>query len=244
MLVMSRREDQKIVFPGLGITVTLLQVKGSTARLGIDAPREIRVLRDEISDPPSQSAARPDPHGLRNVLNSINLYVMLYQKQMEVGMVEEAAGTFMKMVEHLERLTHQGKVDFQMEASPQNQIDGRVMIVEDDEDQCQLLDSLLSIQGLDVSSHRDGRSALQSLRDGFTPEIVLLDWTMPEFGGQWLVPKLRHEFGPRCPKVFVVSGCDSSRNQHKAAVDAWIGKPLNHDALLARIRAVYSTAAC
>lgn len=244
MLVMSRRQDQKIVFPGLGITVTLLQVKGNTARLGIDAPREIRVLRDEISDPPPETASKPDPHGLRNVLNSINLYVMLYQKQMEVGMVEEAAGTFMKMVEHLERLTYQGKVDFQMEASPRDQIDGRVMIVEDDAAQCDLLGRLLSMQGLNVSSHHDGRSALQSLREGFTPEILLLDWTMPEFGGQWLVPKLRHEFGATCPKVFVVSGSDSIRNEHREGVDAWIAKPLNHEALLARIRAVYSTGTC
>ena len=49
MLVMSRRKDEKIVFPGLGITVTLLNVKGNTARIGIDAPREITILRDELA---------------------------------------------------------------------------------------------------------------------------------------------------------------------------------------------------
>ena len=47
MLVLSRKERQRIRL-GDDITVTIVRLSGDQVRLGIDAPREIRVLRDEL----------------------------------------------------------------------------------------------------------------------------------------------------------------------------------------------------
>ena len=47
MLVLSREERQSIRL-GDDITVTIVRLSGDQVRLGIDAPREIRVLRDEL----------------------------------------------------------------------------------------------------------------------------------------------------------------------------------------------------
>ena len=47
MLVLSRKERQSIRL-GDDITVTIVRLSGDQVRLGIDAPREIRVLRDEL----------------------------------------------------------------------------------------------------------------------------------------------------------------------------------------------------
>ena len=47
MLVLSRRERESIVI-GNGIVVTVLAVKGKTVRLGIDAPPEVVVHRQEV----------------------------------------------------------------------------------------------------------------------------------------------------------------------------------------------------
>lgn len=47
MLVLSRKLSESIVIDGR-ITVTLIEVQGNKVRLGIEAPREIPVLRTEL----------------------------------------------------------------------------------------------------------------------------------------------------------------------------------------------------
>ena len=47
MLVLSRRKSEAIVI-GHGIVVTVLAIKGKTVRLGIDAPAEVSVHREEV----------------------------------------------------------------------------------------------------------------------------------------------------------------------------------------------------
>ena len=47
MLVLSRKQQQDIVI-GDNIKVTVLKVKGNTVRLGIEAPKNVRVVRGEL----------------------------------------------------------------------------------------------------------------------------------------------------------------------------------------------------
>jgi carbon storage regulator len=49
MLVLTRRAGEKIRI-GDEIEVTVLRMSGDRVRIGIDAPREIRVLRTEIAE--------------------------------------------------------------------------------------------------------------------------------------------------------------------------------------------------
>jgi len=50
MLVLSRKTREAIVING-EITVTILEVRGNTIRIGIEAPKEIPVVRSEIMEP-------------------------------------------------------------------------------------------------------------------------------------------------------------------------------------------------
>lgn len=56
MLVLSRKTSESIVIGGR-ITVTVVAIRGGQVRLGIEAPAEIRVLRQElVSRTPCESA--------------------------------------------------------------------------------------------------------------------------------------------------------------------------------------------
>src|SRR5436309_7891479 len=48
MLVLSRRLNEKIVLPAIQTNIQVVSVKSGTVRLGIDAPPEITVLREEL----------------------------------------------------------------------------------------------------------------------------------------------------------------------------------------------------
>lgn len=49
MLVLSRQRDESIVI-GDNIVITIVDVRGDKVRLGIDAPTEIPVHRQEVYD--------------------------------------------------------------------------------------------------------------------------------------------------------------------------------------------------
>ena len=60
MLVLSRKETQRIRL-GNSIVVTVVRVSGDKVRLGIEAPSDVLVLRDELEprpEPCSQPADR------------------------------------------------------------------------------------------------------------------------------------------------------------------------------------------
>jgi carbon storage regulator len=47
MLVLTRRENERIVIDGR-ITVTVVRVEGNKIRLGIEAPLEVPIMREEL----------------------------------------------------------------------------------------------------------------------------------------------------------------------------------------------------
>jgi carbon storage regulator len=49
MLALTRKAGERIVI-GDSITITVVDVKGDSIRLAIDAPREVKIYRGEIYD--------------------------------------------------------------------------------------------------------------------------------------------------------------------------------------------------
>jgi len=49
MLVLSRKKEESIII-GDKITIKILEIGHNRVRLGIDAPRDINVVREEIAD--------------------------------------------------------------------------------------------------------------------------------------------------------------------------------------------------
>jgi len=59
MLVLARKEGENIAL-GDDITITVVRISGDQIRLGIDAPREVLVLRGELLEKQQQQEDTPD----------------------------------------------------------------------------------------------------------------------------------------------------------------------------------------
>jgi carbon storage regulator len=56
MLVLTRQQNQRIII-GDDIVITLVQIQGSKVRIGIEAPQEVDIRREEL--PPRIKPAVP-----------------------------------------------------------------------------------------------------------------------------------------------------------------------------------------
>ena len=66
---------------------------------------------------------------------------------------------------------------------------------------------------------------------------------MGKFGGAWLSTRVAEEYGEQRPRLFVLSGAPDIPSSQMPFIDAWLSKPLNHELLFARLKAIGMIAA-
>ncbi|MCP3997440.1 MAG: carbon storage regulator CsrA [bacterium] len=73
MLVLTRRPGESIVI-GENIVITVIEIKGGQVRIGIDAPREVDVYREEIYEQVKQEnlSAIANVDAIRNAVQDPN----------------------------------------------------------------------------------------------------------------------------------------------------------------------------
>lgn len=49
MLILSRKLNEKVVI-GDGVVVSVIEIRGDQVKLGIDAPKSVKVFRQEVYD--------------------------------------------------------------------------------------------------------------------------------------------------------------------------------------------------
>ncbi len=79
---------------------------------------------------------------------------------------------------------------------------GEILIVDDDVDIREMLRTVLELDGYRVAVAADGREALELLRSGSAPALMLLDVMMPVMSGAELLTELRRD--PRFARLPVV----------------------------------------
>ena len=94
MLILSRRQNEKVNFPALGITIEVIRTGQKKVQLGIDAPPEIRVIRDELDwheqRPNSPELNRTSADSVRSELQNVAMAIRLSQNLMQQGRYEIA----------------------------------------------------------------------------------------------------------------------------------------------------------
>lgn len=239
MLVLSRRVDEELVFPNLDVRIKILRSLGNRVRLGIDAPDFIEVARGECVESwqPKPISSTGSRHDICNQLNAVRLALELYDRQMNRGEIDAANRTFLRIVGQLRQ------ADLEQAGAPlptlDNKTDGpRVLVVDDDANERQLLAGLLQMDGCMVETANDGLEAITFLQHGVVPDVVLLDMQMPRLDGKETLAAIRK--GWRELLVFGVSGSTPAENGialgGPGGIDEWFEKPLNPSELVHRMR--------
>ena len=237
MLVLSRKQSQRIVFPHLKIAIQVVRVSGKVVRLGVEAPDEIKVLREEVATEEDYQtptdADRGRIHELRNQLHMTNLYLHLLKKQMEMGKYDDAEETLE------EALKTFAEVDQMAAVAVSGQMHPKALLVEDNAQERALLAGYLRLCGYEVDVVADGIEALEYLDGHSRPDVVLLDMQMPRMNGQQVVRQIRQNPRFRDLKLIAVTGADEnsfSKAEGERGVDRWYSKPLDPSQFVQQLR--------
>lgn len=107
---------------------------------------------------------------------------------------------------------------------------GSVLLVEDDADIREALTDVLRMERWEVEPAANGRLALERLRSGPKPDLMLLDLMMPVMDGFELLEQLRGESGPST--VVLSASREVERVREHPLVRATLGKPVEIGVLL------------
>ncbi len=239
MLVLSRKAEQKVCFPGLGITVHILQVKGATVRVGVEAPMEVRIMRDELQDGSDSGKSRTHVvrlprelrHDLRNRLNTLSLALHLFKQEVDSGRIQDAEETFDKLVEHIEQLSqNQALAPPPQALEEEDPEQPTALLVEDEPNEREMLAGFLRMHGYEVATAADGLEAIEYLNQHKRPTVILIDMRMPRCDGATTVRKIRKNAAFSGIKIFAISGStpeESGLTTDGQEVNRWFSKPLN-----------------
>jgi len=86
------------------------------------------------------------------------------------------------------------------EAASAPRLQGRVLLVDDEDLILQTIGSALKALGLEVLTARDGLEALERFRESPRPDLVLMDLTMPRMDGREAF-QVMHSLDPSVPVV-------------------------------------------
>ena len=124
-------------------------------------------------------------------------------------------------------------------ASKQESSKIRILIVDDEPINHQVLHNHLGTQHYDITSAMDGNKAIKLLDDGFQFDLVLLDIMMPRMTGYAVCQQIRKKFlASELPVIMI-----TAKNQVSDLVEAlsygandYLAKPFSKDEFLARIK--------
>ncbi|MBP6004539.1 MAG: response regulator [Pyrinomonadaceae bacterium] len=113
----------------------------------------------------------------------------------------------------------------------------KILIIDDDEELCELVSEYLTVEGFEVSSVNDGKSGLEAALSG-AYDMAILDVMLPKMNGFDVLRNLRLE--STLPVIMLTArGDDMERIVGlEIGADDYLPKPFNPRELAARLRAI------
>ena len=116
-------------------------------------------------------------------------------------------------------------------------MNNRILLIEDDPKLSKFIEMELSLEGYQITVAMTGLDGLQLARDT-QPDLVILDWMLPEISGLDICTRLR-KTGVQVPIIMLTAKdeiCDRVTGLN-AGADDYLTKPFSIEELLARINA-------
>ncbi|HEX9050799.1 MAG TPA: response regulator [Anaeromyxobacter sp.] len=107
-----------------------------------------------------------------------------------------------------------------------------ILVIDDDGEQRALLGELLTLAGYAVVVACDGQDALELLRGGLRPAVIVLDLAMPRMSGWTFLERLR---GPERSSIPVLVTSGDARARPPSGADGCLLKPVDAGAFRSEI---------
>ena len=113
-----------------------------------------------------------------------------------------------------------------------------ILIVDDSADLCEVLKALLELQGYDSVCAANGARALEMLRGGLRPALILLDWMMPEVdGAAFREAQLADPELASIPVIVVSAAQIEDLTENARLIPSIVRKPVDLDLLFSLVAA-------
>jgi two-component system cell cycle response regulator DivK len=115
----------------------------------------------------------------------------------------------------------------------------RILVVEDQADNRQILHDLLSSAGYEIIHAENGEAALAAASGPQRPDLILMDIQLPLLDGYEVTRRLKADPAMRAIPIIAVTSYALSDDEGKAKAagcDGYVSKPYSTRALLAKIR--------
>jgi two-component system OmpR family response regulator len=115
---------------------------------------------------------------------------------------------------------------------------GKVLVVDDESSILDAVGTALRYEGFAVHEAQTGRAALQAVA-AFGPDLVILDWMLPDIDGIEVGRRLREQ-GVDTPIVFLTAkdAVDDKVEALRSGADDYVTKPFSLAEMIARVEAV------
>jgi DNA-binding response OmpR family regulator len=113
----------------------------------------------------------------------------------------------------------------------------RVLVVDDNQDFCELVKCTLETADLEVTVAQSGSEALECSRM-IPPDLILLDVVMPEVDGLSVCEALRADITTQDVPIIIITGLRSDMTRcasYEAGADDYLVKPFSCEQLLHRV---------